>query len=62
MIYTVKCDNCPYAARYVDMSTANDRAGTHARRLHHRAVMNDGYRDTVHDHRRDQTPPGVSLP
>jgi hypothetical protein len=30
MIYSVKCEDCPYANRYVDMSTANDRAASHA--------------------------------
>jgi hypothetical protein len=62
MIYSVKCDNCPYAARYITTSTASDRAETHARRLRHRAVVSDGFRDTVHDHRHDQTSPGVPLP
>lgn len=62
MIYSVKCENCRYANRYVDMSTANDRAGSHARRLRHRAVVTDGQRDTVHDHRHDQISSGVPLP
>ncbi|MGH3899456.1 MAG: hypothetical protein ACRDTA_14695 [Pseudonocardiaceae bacterium] len=62
MIYAVKCKNCPYANRYVDMSTAHDRAGNHARRLRHRIAVTDGQRDTVHDHRHDQTSRGVSLP
>jgi hypothetical protein len=50
MIYSVKCENCRYANRYVDMSTTHDRAGSHARRLRHRAIVTDGQRDTVHDH------------
>ncbi len=62
MIYSVKCDNCPYAHRYVDRSTANDRVASHARRLRHRAIVTDGQRDTVHDHRYDQTPPEGPLP
>jgi len=39
MIYSVNCDNCPYAARYIKKSTADERAGTHARKLRHRAVV-----------------------
>ncbi len=62
MIYSVRCENCRYANRYVDLSTAHDRAGSHARGLRHRAVVTDGQRDTVHDHRHDQTSPGVPLP
>ncbi len=62
MIYSVKCENCRYANRYVDRSTAHDRAGSHARRLRHRAVVTDGQQGTVHDHRHDQTLPEVLLP
>ena len=51
MIYSVNCDNCPYAGRYIRASTANEKAGTHARTFRHRVVVTDGFRDDVHDHR-----------
>lgn len=60
MIYTVKCQDCPYASRYVEMSTAHDRARGHALRLCHRAVVTDGHTDTVYDHRRNHTASEVS--
>jgi len=59
MIYSVNCDNCPYAARYIKKSTADERAGTHAHKLRHRAVVSDGFQETAHDHRHDQTSPEV---
>jgi hypothetical protein len=52
VIYTVKCQDCTYASRYVQMSTAHERARDHAVRLCHRAVVTDCHTDTAHDHRR----------